>query len=117
MPIEIAYEDIPEEDFTMYRFAPKGRLMDLSLGQDQVPLATRSPTSSTRKPDPIGAERPNHSASTTLWARLAASGATMGIHESLGGGGGAWTCSSPRSSASVAPVPFVEAAVAGNLLA
>jgi hypothetical protein len=23
MPIEIAYEDIPEEDFTMYRFAPK----------------------------------------------------------------------------------------------
>jgi len=23
MPIEIAYEDIPSEDFTMYRFAPK----------------------------------------------------------------------------------------------
>ncbi|MCU0271669.1 MAG: acyl-CoA dehydrogenase family protein [Acidimicrobiales bacterium] len=96
--------------------------MDLSLTEDQVAIADvfgtffakeAGPTVA-RHAEPLGFDR-------ALWDRLLETGATgMGLPEAVGGGGAGiadLAVVAEHVGRSIAPVPFVDHAVAGRLLA
>jgi len=96
--------------------------MDLSLGPDQVLLRDSFADFFDKEagPDRVRAAEPL-GFDDALWTRLVASGATtMGISEALGGGGAQCMDAvlvAQELGKRVAPVPFVDAVAAGNLLA
>jgi len=96
--------------------------MDLSLGEDQLSLRTafaeffdkESTLERVRAAEPLGFD-------PDLWAKLAGTGAiAMGLPEASGGGGASnldLALVAEQFGRRIAPVPFVEAAAAGHVLA
>ncbi len=96
--------------------------MDLSLGADQLTLRAafaeffdkESTVERVRAAEPLGFDQ-------DLWAKLAGTGAiAMGLPEDAGGGGASnldLVIVAEQYGRRIAPVPFVEAAAAGHVLA
>jgi alkylation response protein AidB-like acyl-CoA dehydrogenase len=96
--------------------------MDLSLGEDQLSLRTafaeffdkESTLERVRAAEPLGFD-------PDLWAKLAGTGAiAMGLPEDAGGGGAGnldLVLVAEQFGRRLAPVPFIEAAAAGHVLA
>ena len=96
--------------------------MDLSLGEDQLTLRAafaeffdkESTVERVRAAEPLGFDQ-------ELWTKLAGTGAiAMGLPEDAGGGGASnldLAVVAEQYGRRIAPVPFVEAAAAGHVLA
>jgi len=96
--------------------------MDLSLGEDQLSLRTafaeffdkESALERVRAAEPLGFD-------PDLWTKLAGTGAiAMGLPEDIGGGGASnldLALVAEQFGRRIAPVPFIEAAAAGHVLA
>jgi alkylation response protein AidB-like acyl-CoA dehydrogenase len=96
--------------------------MDLSLGEDQLTLRAafaeffdkESTVERVRAAEPLGFDQ-------DLWTKLAGTGAiAMGLPEDAGGGGASnldLVMVAEQFGRRIAPVPFVEAAAAGHVLA
>jgi len=96
--------------------------MDLSLGEDQLTLRAafaeffdkESTVDRVRAAEPLGFDR-------DLWTKLVGTGAAaMGLPEDAGGGGASsldLVMVAEQYGRRIAPVPFVEAAAAGHVLA
>jgi alkylation response protein AidB-like acyl-CoA dehydrogenase len=96
--------------------------MDLSLGADQLTLRAafaeffdkESTVDRVRAAEPLGFDQ-------ELWTKLVETGATaMGLPEDAGGGGASsldLVLVAEQYGRRIAPVPFVEAAAAGHVLA
>jgi alkylation response protein AidB-like acyl-CoA dehydrogenase len=96
--------------------------MDLSLGEDQQTLRAafaeffdkESTVERVRAAEPLGFDQ-------ELWTKLAGTGAiAMGLPEDAGGGGASnldLVLVAEQYGRRIAPVPFIEAAVAGHVLA
>jgi alkylation response protein AidB-like acyl-CoA dehydrogenase len=96
--------------------------MDLSLGEDQLTLRTafaeffdkEATVERVRAAEPLGFDQ-------DLWAKLAGTGAVaMGLPEDAGGGGASnldLALVAEQYGRRIAPVPFIEAAAAGAVLA
>src|SRR5580704_12420909 len=96
--------------------------MDLSLSEDQLTLRVafaeffdkESTLERVRAAEPLGVDQ-------DLWTKLAGTGAVaMGLPEEAGGGGASYldlVLVAEQYGRRIAPVPFVEAAAAGHVLA
>src|ERR1700722_5576488 len=96
--------------------------MDLSLGEDQLSLRAafaeffdkEATVERVRAAEPLGFDQ-------DLWAKLAGTGAVdMGLPEDAGGGGASnldLALVAEQYGRRIAPVPFIEAAAAGAVLA